>query len=243
MPATIKCNNQIKSEIKSYLMEELGGLMGKIRKEVDAVSLEEVSDGLNVEFPIGEIYGAASDYVQDIPYIFDDLKRTYNEIEINGIAYEYETRQEATFGPFFYCTCEESKLTVTYEWQECANCGKIIETDVLYNSSQHDFGEGNHLCLCSPTCMVEYIIQDEESELQPNDSFTDDEMDMIYDSIEAEDETEDALKAILWKRITDKVDDYLEDFVSNKDRILTLVNDDQTTDEKKAFLQAVLNKI
>lgn len=87
MPATIKCNNKIKSEIKSYLLEELCNLMESIREDEDAVSVEEVSDGFIIEFPIGEIYGFASDYVQNIPYIFDNLKKTYGEIEINGIAY------------------------------------------------------------------------------------------------------------------------------------------------------------
>ena len=243
MPATIKCDNQIKSEIKSYLLEEFHSLMEKIRKDEDSVSVEDVADGLNVEFPIGEIYGSASDYVQDIPYIFDNLKKTYSEIEINGIAYEYETRQEATFGPFFYCTSDDSELTVTYEWQECVSCGKIMEADVLYNSSQRDYGEGNLLCLCSPTCMLEYIIKDEENKLQPNDSFTDDEMDMIYDSIEADEDSDDTIKKILWNRVIDNTCDYLEEFVSNKDRIFALVNEDQATDEQKAFLQSVLNQI
>ena len=243
MPATIKCNNKIKSEIKSYLLEELCNLMESIREDEDAVSVEEVSDGFIIEFPIGEIYGFASDYVQNIPYIFDNLKKTYGEIEINGIAYEYETRQEATFGPYFYCTCEDSELTVTYEWQECASCRKIVEENVLYNSSQRDYGDGNLLCLCSPTCMLEYIIQDEENELQPNDSFSNDEMDMIYDSVEAEEERDDTLKRILWKRITENAGDYLEDFASNKDRLIALMSHENTTKEQQSFLQSILNQL
>ena len=60
-----------------------------------------------------------------------ELKKKYGDIAIRGIAYEYETIQEATFGPFFYCTENDTELTVTFEWQECANCGEIVETDVV----------------------------------------------------------------------------------------------------------------
>ena len=101
--------------------------------------MEEIDGGLEVTFPIGEIYGYSSDYVQNISYVFAGLKKKYPDIAICGLAYEYETIQEATFGPYFHCTAEEKELNVTYEWQECATCGKVITTDAFYNSSQRDF--------------------------------------------------------------------------------------------------------
>ena len=239
MPATIKCNNANKEEIKAYCLSEIGALMESIRENSDAVAVEVLNDGLEITFPIGEIYGYSSDYVQNIPFIFKELKKKYPDIAIHGIAYEYETVSEATFGPLFYCAAEDNDLTVTFEWQECAVCGKIVQTDVCYNSSQHDFEEGNLLCLCSPTCMLEYSLSKEYGEVQPNGSFDETEMDKIYES----DDEDKALKKLLWKRIAINEEDYREDFIANMQRIIDLTNKKGVTATKKKALAALLDNL
>ena len=125
MPASICCNPSDKQSIKFYLLTEISKMMSNICESEDAVDIRETEEGLEVEFPIGEIYGYASDYVQYMPDVFQNLKNIYPDIVIFGIVYEYETRQEVTFGPLFYCGSDDTVLTVTYEWQECACCGRI----------------------------------------------------------------------------------------------------------------------
>ena len=238
MSAIIKCSNAIKEEIKSYCLSEIGALMQSIREGADAVTAKVHDDGLEIAFPIGEIYGYTSDYVQALPNVFKELKKKHPDIAVRGIAYEYETVSEATFGPYFYCAAEDKDLTVTFEWQECAVCGNIIETDACYNSSQHDFGEGNLLCLCSPTCMLEYALSKEHGEVQLNGSFDEEEADTIYDS----DDEDKALKKMLWKRITLNQNDYQEDFKANKERITALIGKKGTTEAKKKVLVSLIEE-
>lgn len=239
MSATIRCRDSIRKDIKDYILKEMGNLMSSIREDSDAVVVDEVEGGLEIAFPVGEIYGYASDYVQNIPYIFEDLKKKYGDIAIRGIAYEYETIQEATFGPFFYCSEDDPELTITFEWQECASCGQIVETDTFYNSSQRDMEEGNLLCLCCPTCMLEYALSKNCGELQPNESFDEDELDAIYDS----DDEDKALKKLLWKRITLNLDEYAEDFSLKKDRVLALTNQKGVTVARKKVLLSIIENI
>lgn len=77
MAATIKCEQAQKQEIKEILLKKLGDMMDSIREDEDCVSVTETEEGLSVDYPIGEIYGYSSDYVQSIPYIFKDLKKKY----------------------------------------------------------------------------------------------------------------------------------------------------------------------
>lgn len=237
MAATIKCEQVQKQEIKEILLKKLGDMMDSIREDEDCVSVTETEEGLSVDYPIGEIYGYSSDYVQSIPYIFKDLKKKYPSIEVWGIAYEYETISAGTFGPLFYCKSTDSDLTVTFDWQECAQCGKIIEGDAIYNSSQKDFEEGNLLCLCSPTCMLEYSLDDGWGEVEGNASMTEEEQDEIFD-----DEEGDVLKNILWNRIVANMNEnnYVEDFALNKSRILSLFDSDDLDDEKKSVLKKIM---
>ena len=236
MAATIKCKSSIKNDIKDYILKEIGNLMESIRESAEDVVVDEFEGGLEVIFPIGEIYGYASNYVQNIPYVFEELKKKYRDIAIRGIAYEYETIQEYTFGPFFYCTEDDAELTVTFEWQECANCGEIIETDTVYNSSQRDFEEGNLLCLCCPTCMLEYVLSKESRNVQPNGTFDEDEMNTIYDS----DDEDKAFKKLLWKKITLNLEEYAEDFRIKRDRVFALSNKKDVTVACKKVLMSIL---
>ena len=239
MAATILCDASLREAVKSYLLTEIGNMMESIRNSADAVSIKDIDGGVQVEYPIGEVYGYASDYVQNIPYVFKELKKKYGSIAIRGIAYEYETRQEVTYGPFFYCSTIDTDLTVTFKWQECACCGKILEEDTFYNSSQRDFGEGNLLCLCSPTCMLEYALSKEYGELQPNASFDEDDVDDIYDS----DDEDRTLKKLLWERISGYSENYKNDFEANKDRIVAIMNKKGIASGKKAVLNKILNAV
>ena len=242
MAATIKCDNSARNEIKIFLLEELSKRMEGINEDVDAVSVKETEDGLEVEYPIGEIYGYASDYVQGIPPVFDKIKKMYPNIEIYGFAYEYEEIQAYTFGPLFYCKSDDTELTVTYEWQQCAACGRIIETEAFYNSSQHDFKEGNNHCLCSPTCVLEYALSEGWGIVEPNDSFDEDEIDDIYDE-EYEVEGGDFLKKVLWERVIADYKEYINDFSANKERITAMAEKTDLGEEKKNLLMTILDQM
>ena len=238
MAATIKCEKSQIQEIKEILLKELGEMMDSINEDEGCVSVTETEDGLSVEYPIGEIYGYTSDYVQSIPYIFKDLKKKYPSIEVWGIAYEYETICAATFGPLFYCKSTDSDLTVTFDWQECAQCGAIIEGDALYNSSQKDFEEGNLMCLCSPTCMLEYALDDGWGEVQGDSSLSEEEQDECF-------EDEDYLKTILWNRVANSLEDetYIKDFAEKKSRLQELLESDDVDEKKKSILEKIISLI
>ena len=242
MPATIKCNNTAKDGIKIFLLEELGERIDGIDEDVDAVSVKETEEGLKVDYPVGEIYGYASDYVQGIPAVFEKIKEMYPDVEIYGFAYEYEQIQAYTFGPLFYCKSDDTELTVTYEWQQCAACGKVIETEAFYNSSQHDFKEGNNHCLCSPTCVLEYALSEGWGIVEPNDSFDEDEIDDIYDE-EYEVEGGDFLKKLLWERVTADYKEFRNDFSANKERITAMAEKTDLDEEKRNVLLAILDQM
>ena len=147
----------------------------------------------------------------------------------------YETKCYATYGYYFRCSESDDSLTIVSDWQECACCAGIIEGETFYNSSQFDFEEGNTNCLCSPTCMLEYCLADTFEEVDMNASFTEEET----DEADEYDDPYEATKEILWKRIVDNVDDYLEDFKKNKDRIIALVDKDIDDDKKEVLLEIV----
>ena len=238
MAATIQCSDSVKEDITAFLLQEIGDLMESIREEEDVVSVEETDTGLEVDFPCGEIYGYSSDYVQVMPRIFQKLKETYPDIAIYGIAYEYETITAYTFGSFFYCSAQDSTVTVTYDWQECAACGNILEGELFYNSSQQDFEEGNLLCLCCPTCMLAYVLDKEYGEVQPNASLEEE-----LEEINGSEDPDTALKEVLWKRICDNLEEYLDDFAAHREKITALASDPALDPDKKAVLVQILERI
>lgn len=264
MGARITCRQEIKKEISDFLLEEIGKRMESIKKGKYAVTVEETKDGLKVAYPIGEVSGFASDYVENIGYVFEDLKAKYSDISIYGIAYEYESNSAYTFGPLFYCKPEDTNLTKTFKWQICANCGTIVGGDAFYNSSQNDFNEGNLGCLCCPTCMLEYALGYNNKNilknsvftdhildavdysynfhwnLDVNGSFDDDERDEIY---EDEDDYTPEFRNRLWKRIVDNLDAYMDDFRNNKDRIYKLTEKAKLSAEQKVVLLEITNRM
>lgn len=232
MPAFVVCDKKDKEKIKEILQKELEECV----EEIDGgeVLITDNDTGIEVEFPIGEIYGYTSDYVQCVGYTFDKLKRDFPNIGIEGIAYEYETITAVTFGPYFHCKPEDKDLTIIYEWQICTECGKIITTDTLYNSSQWDFEEGNIECICSPTCMLLHVLSDSWTEVQGNASIDDDTREALW-------ENEDAIKEIFWNRILENLDEYMKDFKANKDRIAPMMEKDNIDDEHIELLKKILN--
>lgn len=199
----IDCAEEEIDAIREYLYKELGGLMEMIHEGQSAVSVSSSPDGLDVSYPIGEIDGYSSVYVQDIAGVFKSLKEKFPHIGILGIAYEYETVSAGTFGPYFYCSPEDKELKVTYEWQRCSICGRIFEKNVYYNSSQWDGGEGNLNCLCSPECMREYVNSnpDYERMVDASESMTEDEQEEYESAFEeSDDDIYDIVKSILRKR-------------------------------------------
>ena len=240
MPATIYCREEQKEDIKSIVMKGLLEAIKCTRCDSDEISYEYKSWGIDFEFPIGEIYGYTSDYVQMIPDIFREVKQKYKDVGIWGLAYEYETVTAITFGPLFYCEPEDLNIKIVYKWQECDICGDIVETDAIYNSSQWDFEEGNVACLCCPTCMLKYLLNKNcWGGLEPNASFTDDEIEEMLDN----EDTESFLKSYFYDKIIENLTEYLEDFRKHKDDIVELSEREDLTEDEKELIAKILKNI
>lgn len=240
MPAIVTCKKEDVNDIKSILTEEILKTMESINSDEDELVIKEVDNGLDIEFPIGEIYGYTSDYVQMIPEVFKMVKEKYRDVAIWGIAYEYETISAITFGPLFYCKSEDLGLKLVYKWQECDVCCNIAETDVVYNSSQWDFGEGNVACVCCPTCMLKYLLNRNcWGGLEPNASFTDDEIEEMLDS----EDTDSFLKPYFIKKIKENIDEYIIDFRKKKDEIIELSQREDLTDEEKELIDFIMKRM
>lgn len=87
MGARITCRQEIKKEISDFMLEEIGKRMGSIRESKDAVTVEGTKDGLKVAYPIGEVSGFASDYVE-YSYNFHwhlGVNGSFNDDEIDEI--------------------------------------------------------------------------------------------------------------------------------------------------------------
>lgn len=99
--------------------------------------------------------------------------------------------------------------------------------------------EGNRLCLCSPTCMLEYSLKNRWGwmEVRENASLTEEEQAEIDG-----DEDRKEIKNIFWNRIVASMTEnrYVEDFTMNKSRILALLDSDDLDDKKKTVLKTIL---
>lgn len=110
----------------------------------------------------------------------------------------------------------------------------------IIKSSQRDFKEGNHWCLCSPTCMLEYsLCMEHQGLLEPNESFSENEIEDIY----ASNDEDIALKELLLKRIEANIEDYIDDFKGNFERIIILCQKDDLKKEEKDILLGIIQRI
>lgn len=241
MAAVITCPETLKEAILTDLEDKenefsLINIVSKLDfSEEDDLIIKETKDGMEILFPVGEIYGQTTDYVDCVTDVFSELKKKYPNIGIRGECYFYETVCAGTTGPIFYCKPSDASLTVVDRWQRCCVCGKILETDTFYNSDQWDFNEGDEKCLCCPTCMLEYAILEYGSIINPNDSFSEEESDAIFDE-------EITFEELFLQRIRENLDEYLPDFAKNADRVRALL--DGCEDEKnRALLLEILNRI
>lgn len=241
MAATILCTDTLKEPIRKFLLEQMEEELDRIDEDLDSLTITETETGLEVTFPVGEIYGYTYDYVVGVSETFKCLKDTHPEIGITGLVYEFETVSAVTCGFYFRCQPTDTKLTVTDRWQICTMCDHILETDAVYNSSQWDFEEGTVECLCCPTCMLQYALDPfshwDRQGLDPNASFTEEEQEELWD-----DEDEDALSNHLWNRICENLEDYMDDFAAHRDGILRLLELENLPVERKAVLMEILNR-
>lgn len=237
MSATIICSEQIKNEIQKQLLAELKPLMKKIEQDEGQIKIEETETGLSIEYPIGEISKNAKDYVQDVEDIFKQLKVKHKDIGIYGIAYENEKTDPGLFGPLFHCSPEDEELIVTDDWQKCASCGSIVEGEAFYDSSYRSMCFGTSLCLCCPTCMLEYALDNKLKGLGYNEDFDDIECESILF-----DEDDQVIRDILWSRILENKEEYLEDFKQHKERVAALLGKDIPAD-KKSDLQNLIRDL
>jgi hypothetical protein len=238
MPATIRCKDSEKAEIKEILLREIGKLVDLTNIDNgDPVTVEETEDGLQIDYPSDQIYGNYIDYVQMIPDIFQDVKNHFKDIGVHGIVYGCNKFAGEPFGPMFYCEQQDENLTVTYVWQACIICGKYVEGDATYNSMQWDLGEGNFDCLCCPTCMLEHALIEGGAELRINASISDDEKEKFVD------EDSYVENELFWSRIVANLDEYMDDFAANQDRVAALMEIKNLNVEKRAVLLEILNRI
>ena len=262
MPAIIRCAKELKEQIKSELLESVQYTedMDKYDKinawygfsdshpislswrveEYDgypALGITETEEGLSVDFPIGAVYGeCVNTYPESISDAFRELKKKYPGIGIQGECYTYETVSAYTYGVVFHCEPEDAELTVVDHWQECVVCGKILDSDTFYNSDQWETGEGDLNCICCPTCMLEYVIQEYIEIININESWSEEWM-------EEEEFDPDSISEYFWSRIASNTEEYLSDFIANKDRIIALANQGDLPVEKKAVLLDIIERI
>ena len=210
----------------------------------------ETEEGLFVEFPVGAVYGDVIDYYpEEISNAFKELKSKYPDIGIKGLCYAYETTANFTYGSYFYCEPEDSDLTVIDHWQKCAVCGRILDTDTFYNSDQWDNEqEGDLNCICCPTCMLEYVIKgpkDKENEIvNINDSWSRELKNEELDEDEWDGDFESfSIPDYFWSMIVANKNEYLPDFIANKDRVEKLASINGILEDKKLFLSEILEKV
>jgi hypothetical protein len=239
MPARIKCKKENINEIKDFVMKGLIEIIEDIDAEEEDLSVTEIDDELFFEFPVGEVYGYAGDYVQLIPDIFKKIKKKYPDVEIWGLAYEDETVCAVTFGPLFYCSSTAKSLKVVYDWQQCIVCGEVLEKKAFYNSSQWDSEEGNLNCLCCPTCALEYAMEDSWGEIEPNESLPEEVREDFYN----EKWDCDPIKKFLMNKIKENLPKCLKDFQDKKERILKLLDNENLTEEQKDLINEILSKL
>ena len=132
---------------------------GKVRD----IHVLQTKEELEVFYPVGEIYGFAYEYLTAVLSVFEKVKEQYPAIGIEGLAYYDEQVAGGITGAYFHCTPEDHELSITWKWQKCSVCGKVLTEDTFYNSSDWDYGSGSHGCLCSPDCMMEYASRPEVS--------------------------------------------------------------------------------
>ncbi len=130
--AVIRCDSAIKEEIKKEVYEALLESTELLRdadsekKEVHVIISE---NGLEVFYPVGEIYGYAWDFVESVGRCFVKLKEKYEDIEIKGKVYEYEQISGGNSIMEFYCTTDDKKLNVDYKSEPLSHDEEDIEYD------------------------------------------------------------------------------------------------------------------
>jgi hypothetical protein len=81
-----------------------------------------------------------------------------------------------------------------------------------------------------------YAAVDTWGDVEANASVNADELD--------EEECErDALKLFLWNHLTQNLDAHMDDFRKNRERIETLLTNEQVPEERKEIIQNLLNKM
>ena len=214
MQTKIICNEDVKKEIVEKIREELVEAISLIDCIEDEIEVEDIEGGVNVEYPVGDIFGMAWDYVERINDFFCELKSLYPEIGVSGIAYEYDTMCYSTGGFYFHCEPTDKSVESTQAWQICESCGQIISSDTFYNSSQWDSDseEGNRKCICSKLCMVKYVLS-ESNKVETNSTWDEKEVDKIWDSDDPQEET----KKLLVEKVLNNLNDYIEIINGNKE--------------------------
>ena len=246
MSAIVKCKKSSIEKVEAYLKKELVPEMKYIREGEDAVSFSVENDRLYVYYPEDEVWGKHYDYVNDVDYIFKNLKKEFPDVAISGNVIAQEGMANACIGTHFACSSNENKIhhIGAHEAQRCLICGKYHRNNVFLNADGFPDDEGSLNCICSPTCMLKFLLEgityeydfyylngvmfnDNEIREQISDYFDDGDFESIYNDF----------KSLFLANI----DNYTYDFTKNEERIQNILSECKSTEWKAVILQITEN--
>lgn len=107
MAAIVTCEKGLQREISVYLQTEIAEYLEDTDRDLDAIDIVETENGLEVSYPVGEIYGYDRDYVEGVGHVFKMLKKKYKGIGVRGVIYHIFKYSGQPAGVYFCCQPED----------------------------------------------------------------------------------------------------------------------------------------
>ncbi len=251
MSAKIICNDERKDEIIKFLEKKFE----KLWEELDVRAcpddgpenpcFKKTRIGISAEFPSGDIFGhtGGGEYIYGITSIFKQLKFLYPNIGIEGYSYCYEQISGGVYGEYFISNYDSKEVRVYHNFQRCVECGKWC-----FNGAFLEGYSGLH-CLCSPACMLDYIICEggggyfydlDDSKLDKQFERFEERHGHEFDGDECDTCT------IMYDLLFDNFEEYLPELKENKNRIQKAITrrvERRISVAEKAELLELSNKI
>lgn len=249
MSAIVKCKTSSIEKVEAYLKKELVPLMKGIREKRSAVSFSVKNELLYVDYPEGSVFGYHYDYAESVDHIFQKLKKRFPSVAISGDIIVADNMVNTYIGSHFECSRNENKLHSIRQQlntQHCLICGKHHKNNVFLNAEGFFDDEGDLNCICSPTCMLKYLLEgiingfeiasfalngvmfnDNEIRKQILDHFHNHDYESVYNDF----------KSIF----IDNIDNYTYDFAKNEEIIQNILSECKSTEWKAVILQITEN--
>lgn len=249
MGAIVKCKTSSIEEVKAYLKKKLVPEMKYIKEKEDVVSFSVKNELLYVDYPEGDVCGQYYDYADNVDHIFQKLKKEFPSVAISGDIIVDVHGVHSFIGSHFECSCNENKLHSIEQQlntQHCLICGKYHKNNVFLNADGCFDDEGGLNCICSPTCMLKFLLMggiiyfnfhsyklngvmfnDNEIREQILDYFDDEDYESIYN---------DFISLFLAN-----IDNYTYDFAKNEEIIQSILSECKSTEWKAIILQITEN--